>query len=66
MASCVNKAIAFFLVVRSYQNGHLVLCLQIGGNGVTIITQLLELHEHIFSKQTAGPHKATELTVICP
>jgi len=38
---------AYFQVVISYQNAHPVLFLSIGGNGITIITKLLKLQEHI-------------------
>jgi hypothetical protein len=44
MASCLDEVTAYFQVVISYQNAHPALLMSIGGNGVTIITQLLELH----------------------
>jgi hypothetical protein len=47
--------IAYFQVLISYQNAQPSLCLSIGGNGVTIITQLLELQGHIFRQANCAP-----------
>jgi hypothetical protein len=48
--------IAYFQAVISYQNAHPAhFFLSIGGNGVTIITQLLELHEHIVRQTNCVP-----------